>query len=106
MTTLAITRSTTALAALYSVQINNNLVALYETAEPLACQQAVRVTAAPDAPIARRGAGSALSQSKYHRALHAACCRAQFNFIGRLQRHGRIGLPLEKLIFRLPQARG
>ena len=53
MTTLAITRSTTALAALYSVQINNNLVALYETAEPLACQQAVRVTAAPDAPIAR-----------------------------------------------------
>ena len=35
MTTLAITRNTTALAALYSVQINNNLVALYETAEPV-----------------------------------------------------------------------
>ena len=51
MTTLAITRSTTALAALYSVQINNNLVALYETAEPLACQQAVRVTAAPSSTL-------------------------------------------------------
>ena len=51
MTTLAITRSTTALAALYSVQINNNLVALYETAEPLARQQAVRVTVAPSSTL-------------------------------------------------------
>ena len=51
MTTLAITRSTTALAALYSVHINNNLVALYETAEPLARQQAVRVTAAPSSTL-------------------------------------------------------
>jgi len=51
MTTLAITRSTTALTALYSVQINNNLVALYETAEPLARQQGVRVTAAPSSTL-------------------------------------------------------
>jgi len=33
------------------VQINNNLVALDETAEPLARQQAVRVTVAPSSTL-------------------------------------------------------
>ena len=51
-TTLALTRSTAEPAALHAVQINNQLIAIYETAEPLSATQAVQQTLSPaDAPI-------------------------------------------------------
>ena len=51
-TTLALTRNTAEPATLHAVQINNQLIAIYETAEPLAATQAVQQTLSlADAPI-------------------------------------------------------
>ena len=51
-TTLVLTRNTAEPAALHAVQINNQLIAIYETAEPLSATQAVQQTLSPaDAPI-------------------------------------------------------
>ena len=49
---LAITGHTAEPAALYSVSINNDVLAVYETAEPLSAAQAVRLNIAPeDRPV-------------------------------------------------------
>nr|WP_314486857.1 hypothetical protein [uncultured Kingella sp.] len=51
-TTLVLTRNTAEPAALHVVQINNQLIAIYETAESLSVTQAVQQTLSPaDAPI-------------------------------------------------------
>ena len=52
MPMLAITGHTAEPAALYSVSINNDVLAVYETAEPLSAAQAVRLNIAPeDRPV-------------------------------------------------------
>ncbi|HFC6394758.1 hypothetical protein [Neisseria bacilliformis] len=48
MPMLAITGHTAEPAALYSVSINNDVLAVYETAEPLSAAQAVRLNIAPE----------------------------------------------------------
>lgn len=48
MPMLAITGHTAEPAALYSVSINNDVLAVYETAEPLSAVQAVRLNIAPE----------------------------------------------------------
>ena len=51
-TTLVLTRNTAEPAALHVVQLNNQLIAIYETAESLSVTQAVQQTLSPaDAPI-------------------------------------------------------